>query len=214
MTTSFPQTVRVMLVDDLPERAAIVNTHLVVAGYEVVSRLPTASGLLFQIEQHRPDIILIDLQSPGRDVLESLSVINAHNPTPVVMFSEEEDPGFIAEAVDAGVSAYLMGSFDAKRVKPVIDVAIAQFKSFQSLRQALDTTRDRLETLSTIDKAKSLLIQQHQFTEEQAHQQLRSLSMDSNLTMQQAAACCIVRLLSIDRLRSCWWACSSVNWCC
>ena len=187
MTTSFPQTVRVMLVDDLPERAAIVNTHLVVAGYEVVSRLPTASGLLFQIEQHRPDIILIDLQSPGRDVLESLSVINAHNPTPVVMFSEEEDPGFIAEAVDAGVSAYLMGSFDAKRVKPVIDVAIAQFKSFQSLRQALDTTRDRLETLSTIDKAKSLLIQHHQFTEEQAHQQLRSLSMDSNLTMQQAA---------------------------
>ena len=187
MTTSFPQTVRVMLVDDLPERAAIVNTHLVVAGYEVVSRLPTASGLLFQIEQHRPDIILIDLQSPGRDVLESLSVINAHNPTPVVMFSEEEDPGFIAEAVDAGVSAYLMGSFDAKRVKPVIDVAIAQFKSFQSLRQALDTTRDRLETLSTIDKAKSLLIKQHQFTEEQAHQQLRSLSMDSNLTMQQAA---------------------------
>jgi response regulator NasT len=176
-----------MLVDDLPERAAIVNTHLVVAGYEVVSRLPTASGLLFQIEQHRPDIILIDLQSPGRDVLESLSVINAHNPTPVVMFSEEEDPGFIAEAVDAGVSAYLMGSFDAKRVKPVIDVAIAQFKSFQSLRQALDTTRDRLETLSTIDKAKSLLIKQHQFTEEQAHQQLRSLSMDSNLTMQQAA---------------------------
>jgi response regulator NasT len=187
MTTSFPQTVRVMLVDDLPERAAIVNTHLVAAGYEVVSRLPTASGLLFQIEQHRPDIILIDLQSPGRDVLESLSVINAHNPTPVVMFSEEEDPGFIAEAVDAGVSAYLMGSFDAKRVKPVIDVAIAQFKSFQSLRQALDTTRDRLETLSTIDKAKSLLIKQHQFTEEQAHQQLRSLSMDSNLTMQQAA---------------------------
>ena len=187
MTTSFPQTVRVRLVDDLPERAAIVNTHLVVAGYEVVSRLPTASGLLFQIEQHRPDIILIDLQSPGRDVLESLSVINAHNPTPVVMFSEEEDPGFIAEAVDAGVSAYLMGSFDAKRVKPVIDVAIAQFKSFQSLRQALDTTRDRLETLSTIDKAKSLLIKQHQFTEEQAHQQLRSLSMDSNLTMQQAA---------------------------
>jgi len=187
MTISFPQTVRVMLVDDLPERAAIVNTHLVVAGYEVVSRLPTASGLLFQIEQHRPDIILIDLQSPGRDVLESLSVINAHNPTPVVMFSEEEDPGFIVEAVDAGVSAYLMGSFDAKRVKPVIDVAIAQFKSFQSLRQALDTTRDRLETLSTIDKAKSLLIKQHQFTEEQAHQQLRSLSMDSNLTMQQAA---------------------------
>ncbi|MDP6198367.1 MAG: ANTAR domain-containing response regulator [Porticoccaceae bacterium] len=187
MAISSSPSVRVMLVDDLPERAATVENHLVAAGYEVVSRLPTASGLLFQIEQHRPDIILIDLQSPGRDVLESLSVINAHNPTPVVMFSEEEDPGFIEDAVDAGVSAYLMGSVDTKRVKPVIDVAIAQFKSFQSLRKALDTTRDRLESLSIIDKAKTLLINQHKFTEEEAHQQLRSLSMDTNQTMQQAA---------------------------
>lgn len=187
MAISSSPSVRVMLVDDLPERAATVENHLMAAGYEVVSRLPTASGLLFQIEQHRPDIILIDLQSPGRDVLESLSVINAHNPTPVVMFSEEEDPGFIEDAVDAGVSAYLMGSVDTKRVKPVIDVAIAQFKSFQSLRKALDTTRDRLESLSIIDKAKTLLINQHKFTEEEAHQQLRSLSMDTNQTMQQAA---------------------------
>lgn len=187
MTTSSLSPVRVMLVDDLPERAAIVDSHLVVAGYEVVSRLPTASGLLFQIEQHRPDIILIDLQSPGRDVLESLSVINAHNPTPIVMFSEEEDPSFIEEAVDAGVSAYLMGSVDANRVKPVIDVAIAQFKSFQSLRKALNSTRDRLESLSVIDKAKSLLIKQHNLTEEEAHRQLRSLSMDTNQSMQQAA---------------------------
>lgn len=184
-----------MLVDDLPERAAIVESNLVAAGYHVVSRLPNASGLLFQIEQHRPDIILIDLQSPGRDVLESLSVINAHNPTPVVMFSEQEDPGFIKQAVDAGVSAYLMGGFDPKRVKPVIDVAMAQFRSFQSLREALDTTRDRLESLSIIDKAKSLLIKQHQFTEQEAHQQLRSLSMNSNQSMQQAAQS-VVAILS------------------
>ncbi|MDA9664255.1 ANTAR domain-containing protein [bacterium] len=187
MTQYSPKSVRVMLVDDLPERAAIVDSHLVAAGYVVVSRLPTASGLLFQIEQHRPDIILIDLQSPGRDVLESLSVISAHNPTPIVMFSEEEDPGFIEQAVDAGVTAYLMGSFDTKRVKPVIDVAIAQFKSFQSLRRALDTTRDRLENLSIIDKAKTLLIKQHKFTEQEAHEQLRSLSMDTNQSLHKAA---------------------------
>ena len=187
MTTSLLTSIRVMLVDDVPARAAIVDSHLVAAGYDVVSVLPSATGLLFQIEQHRPDVILIDLQSPGRDVLESLSVINIHNPTPVIMFSEEEDPSFIEEAVDAGVSAYLMGGFDAKRVKPVIDVALAQFKLFQSLRKALDTTRNRLENLSTIDKAKSLLIKQHNFTEQEAHQQLRRLSMNSNHTLQQAA---------------------------
>jgi response regulator NasT len=189
------KSIRVMLVDDLPERATVVESHLLAAGYEVVSRLPTASGLLFQIEQHRPDIILIDLQSPGRDVLESLSVVNAHNPTPVVMFSEEEDPAFITEAVDAGVTAYLMGNVDTNRVKPVIDVAMAQFKSFQLLREALDSTKDRLESISMIDKAKSLLIKQHKFTEEEAHQQIRSLSMDTNQTLLQAAQS-VVAILS------------------
>ena len=201
MTTSSSQSIRVMLVDDLPERAAIVDSHLVAAGYNVVSSLPNASGLLFQIEQHKPDIILIDLQSPGRDVLESLSVINAHNPTPVVMFSEKEDPGFIKEAVEAGVSAYLMGGFDAQRVKPVIDVAMAQFKSFQSLRQALDTTRDRLESLSVIDKAKRLLIKQHKFSEEEAHQQLRTLSMNTNQSMQQTAQSVVTILNKIVQSR-------------
>ena len=64
---------------------------------------------------------------------------------------------------------------------------MAQFKSFQSLRQALDTTRDRLESLSVIDKAKRLLIKQHKFSEEEAHQQLRTLSMNTNQSMQQTA---------------------------
>lgn len=187
MTYSSQQPVRVMLVDDVPKRSASAHSHLVAAGYDVVSTLPNASGLLFKVEQHRPDIMLIDLQSPKSDLLESLSTINQHNPIPVLMFSDEEDPNFIGEAVDAGVTAYLMGSLASQRVKPIIDVAIAQFKSFQSLRRALDAMRHRLESLSIIDKAKNLLINQHNFTEQEAHQQLRSLSMDSNQSLQQAA---------------------------
>lgn len=178
---------RVMLVDDLPQRSARVEEKLIQDGFEVISRLPSAAGLLFQIEQLKPDIILIDLQSPGRDVLDSLSVINDHNPTPVVMFSEEEDPGFIKDAVDAGVTAYMMGGVDTEKVKPVIDVAMAQFKSYQSLRQKLDTTRTQLESLSVIDKAKRLLMDQQNISEDSAHKVLRNLSMDSNQSLPQAA---------------------------
>ena len=178
---------RVMLVDDLPQRSARVEKKLIQDGFEVISRLPSAAGLLFQIEQLKPDIILIDLQSPGRDVLDSLSVINDHNPTPVVMFSEEEDPGFIKDAVDAGVTAYMMGGVDTEKVKPVIDVAMAQFKSYQSLRQKLDTTRTQLESLSVIDKAKRLLMDQQGISEDSAHKVLRNLSMDSNQSLPQAA---------------------------
>ncbi|MGB0449558.1 MAG: ANTAR domain-containing response regulator [Porticoccaceae bacterium] len=178
---------RVMLVDDLPQRSARVEAKLIQEGFDVISRLPSATGLLFQIEQLQPDIILIDLQSPGRDVLDSLSVINDHNPTPVVMWSEEDDPGFIKEAVDVGVTAYMMGDVETDRVKPVIDVAMAQFKSYQSLRQKLDTTRTQLESLSIIDKAKRLLMDQQGISEDSAHKVLRNLSMDSNQSLPQAA---------------------------
>jgi len=178
---------RVMLVDDLPQRSARVEKKLIQDGFEVISILPSATGLLFQIEQLKPDIILIDLQSPGRDVLDSLSVINDHNPTPVVMFSEEEDPDFIKDAVDAGVTAYMMGGVDTEKVKPVIDVAMAQFKSYQSLRQKLDTTRTQLESLSVIDRAKRLLMDQQGISEDSAHKVLRNLSMDSNQSLPQAA---------------------------
>ncbi len=193
--------VRVMLVDDVPQRSARVAEKLTGEGFDVIARLPSAAGLLFQIEQQKPDVILIDLQSPGRDMLDSLSVINIHNPTPVVMFSEEEDPSYIEEAVDAGVTAYMVGGVEAERVKPVIDVAMAQFKSFQALRQALDSTRTQLESLSVIDRAKRLLMQQHSVSEDKAHKLLRKLSMDSNQSLPQAAQS-VIQILSQNKKNS------------
>ncbi|MBT5105088.1 MAG: ANTAR domain-containing protein [Porticoccaceae bacterium] len=190
-----------MLVDDVPQRSVRVAEKLTGDGFDVIARLPSAAGLLFQIEQQKPDVILIDLQSPGRDMLESLSVINIHNPTPVVMFSEEEDPSYIEEAVDAGVTAYMVGGVEAERVKPVIDVAMAQFKSFQALRQALDSTRTQLESLSVIDRAKSLLMQQHSVSEDKAHKLLRTLSMDTNQSLPQAAES-VIKILSQNKKNS------------
>lgn len=179
--------IRIMLVDDHVERSASVEEKLRDSGFEVISRLPSATGLLFQIEQHQPDLVLIDIQSPGRDVLESLSVVNHHNPRPVVMFSHEEDPAFIEQAVDAGVTAYLMDELNPDRVKPVIDLAIAQFKSYQSLRRALDDARTKLASQSVIEEAKQLLMEQRGISEDKAHKTLRTLSMDTNQSLPEAA---------------------------
>ena len=117
------------------------------------------------------------------------------------MFSEEEDPSYIEEAVDAGVTAYMVGGVEAERVKPVIDVAMAQFKSFQALRQALDSTRTQLESLSVIDRAKSLLMQQHSVSEDKAHKLLRTLSMDTNQSLPQAAES-VIKILSQNKKNS------------
>lgn len=170
----------VMLVDDQPERSAMVEQALLAAGLNVTSSIPSASGLLFQMQQHQPDIILIDLDSPDRDVLESLSVINAHSPTPVVMFSKQEDPDFISQAVQSGVTAYQLDTISPAKVKPVIDLAMAQFKAFQSIKQELDSTKNQLADRKVIEKAKGMLMRVHNVSEEDAFNTMRSLAMETN----------------------------------
>lgn len=174
------QPLSVMLVDDQPERSAMVEKVLTDAGLNVISAIPSCTGLLFQMEQHQPDIILIDLDSPDRDVLESLSIINTHNPKPVVMFSREEDPDFISKAVQSGVTAYQLDSVNPAKVKPVIDLAMAQFKAFQSLREELDSTKMQLADRKVIERAKGLLMKAHKIDEEEAFATIRSLAMETN----------------------------------
>lgn len=187
-----------MLVDDHPSRAQLVEEHLKAAGFEVLSVISSATGLLFQIEQHRPDVVLIDLQSPDRDVLESLAIVNRHSPTAMVMFAEEDDPDYIRQAVEAGISTYLMEGINPAKVKPVIEVAMAQFKSFQGLRQELDTARTQLQDRTLIEKAKGLLMLQKRISENEAHQLLTRLAMDNNQKLRDVAQTVIATLSSLD----------------
>lgn len=176
-----------MLVDDDARRAAAVEQSLRSSGAEVISVISSTSALLFQIEQHRPDVVLIDIRFPGRDILESLAVANRHNPVPMVMFAEEDDPGYIQQAFAAGVSTYLMEGINPAKVKPVIDVALLQFRSFQALRDELSATREQLETQKSVARAKALLMQQQRVSEEQAHKQLLQMAMDHNLKLGDVA---------------------------
>ena len=170
----------VMVLDDNVERAALLEKSLLDSGFRVVSLLTSSSGLLHQIEQHRPDVVLIDLESPDRDVLESLAIVSAHNPTPIVMFSEIDDADFIRDAVSAGVTAYQGHDLDPTIVKPIIDVAMSQFRSFDLLRQELAETRGQLEDHKLVERAKVVLARHRQISTDRAYQLMRKLSMDTN----------------------------------
>lgn len=178
---------RVILVDDDRTRATSVESKLRDVGFEVLSVIPTASGLLFQMAQQEPDVVIIALDSPDRDVLESLSIASSHNPRPVVMFSEAGDQGFITDAIRAGVTAYQAEDINPERVRAAIDIAVAQFSAFNNLREELDETRRQLEERKLVEKAKGLLMSIHKVDEEEAFSTLRKLAMDKNRTLGETA---------------------------
>ncbi len=178
---------RIMLLDDNPGRGAWVQQCIHQLGFAACSIVTNPLRVLKEISEQQPDVIIIDMQSPGRDILESLSLVAEHQPTPVVMFSEEQDPEYIKKAVQAGVCTYLLGSIDPDTVRPVIDVALAQFRSFQSLRQALDETRLELSERRSIDQAKHMLMRVYNVTEEEAYEQMRKQAMRCNQRMVEVA---------------------------
>lgn len=171
---------RVMLVDDTPTRSAILEQALLDQGLIVVCRLESAQGLIKNVEIHQPDIIIMDLESPDRDTLENMTVLNQHNPKPVIMFSEEGDSQVISQAIQAGVSAYIVDGLNPHRVKPILDVAIARFREYQALRKELKQTRDQLADRKIIDKAKGLLMKTKGLDEEQAYHAMRKMAMDQS----------------------------------
>jgi len=178
---------RVLVVDESPERADILREGLRRAGYEVSASLSSPGSLLATIEQLKPDVIVIDTESPSRDVLEHLVVVTQHTPRPVVMFSSDGAPETIREAVRAGVSAYVVDGMEPDRIRAIIDVAVAQFEDFQRLREALAEANLRLAERKLVERAKGLLMKHRSLDEQAAYALLRKLAMDRKLKLSQVA---------------------------
>ena len=171
---------RVMLVDTSSARGAVLAQALADNGYEVVARVHDTKGILRMIEDIQPDVVIIDMDSPDRDTLENMSFVTRHQPRPIVLFTDDDDPVKIQTAVRAGVSAYVVAGVDTKRIKPIMDVAIARFREYQALREDLTKAQNTLADRKLIDRAKGILMQQRGVSEDDAYQLLRRAAMDNN----------------------------------
>ena len=149
---------RVLVVDSSRERAADVCAALALAGHQVAAVLTSALDLSDQVLATKPDVIFIQADSPSRDTLEHLATMNRDCPRPVLLFSQDSDSTMIRRAVKAGVSSYVVDSVSVERLDSLVEVAIAQFEEFQTLRAELDDANRKLSERIVVDKAKGLLM--------------------------------------------------------
>lgn len=178
---------RVLVVDESRARARVLRTALEQAGYEVVVSREAPFALLKQVERVQPDVIVIDTESPSRDVLEHLVVMGEHRPRPIVMFAADAGPEAIREAVRAGVSAYVVDGLDPARVKSIVDVACARFDEYQRLRDELAETKLKLSERQLVERAKGVLMKSRGIDEEAAYAALRKLAMDRGKRLAEVA---------------------------
>ena len=174
---------RILLVDDDPQRAAQVEAGLEDSGFRLVARLPSGADLRERVEELKPDLVIIDMQLPDRDTLEHMQALRDDRPRPVVMFAEEGGGETIRSALRAGVSAYVVDGLRPERIKPVIEVAIERFREYQALQTELAATRSKLEGRKEVDRAKGLLMERHGIGEKEAHRRLQKEASRSNMKL-------------------------------
>jgi response regulator NasT len=177
----------IVIVDDSPVRAAILEDGLREAGYLNVVRIAGIANLLARIYAIDPDVILIDLENPSRDVLEQMFQVSRVVKRPVAMFVDQSDSASIQASVDAGVSAYIVDGLKKERIKSILDLCISRFNAFSRLQNELEQTKSALEERKVIDRAKGILMKAKKLTEENAYALLRRTAMNENRKIAEVA---------------------------
>lgn len=178
---------KIVIVDESPVRAAILADGLREAGFTQVVRLEETANLLAHIYAVDPDVILIDLENPSRDVLEQMFQVSRAVRRPIAMFVDQSDSASIQASVDAGVSAYIVDGLKKERVKHILDLCISRFYAFSRLQTELDKAKTALEERKVIDRAKGILMKAKNLSEEEAYALLRRTAMNENRKIAEVA---------------------------
>jgi response regulator NasT len=177
----------VAVIDADRARAAIVEDGLRAAGIVQVAIVPESADLLERLMELAPDVVVIALDSPSRDVLEQMFKVSRVVERPVAVFVDRSDVATMQAAIDAGVSAYVVDGLKPERVRAIVDMAVMRFNAYSRMRRELDGARTALVDRKTIDKAKGLLMTRRGLSEADAYALLRRTAMNEKKRMVEIA---------------------------
>jgi response regulator NasT len=182
-----PKPLSILVIDENRLRASIIEAGLREAGYDNLTVVHDVTGIARRISEIEPDVIVIDLENPNRDMLENMFQLSRAVKRPIAMFVDRSDSASIEAAVDAGVSAYVVDGLKQDRVKPILDMAISRFNAFSRMARELDEARSELENRKLVDRAKGILMATRGLSEPQAYALLRKTAMNQNRKISEIA---------------------------
>jgi two-component system, response regulator / RNA-binding antiterminator len=189
---------RIAIVDESAARATVIQDGLAALPDCEIFVITGRHGLVARIGEIEPDIVLMDLGNPSRDVLEEYFAVSRALDRPIAMFVDESDEDSIAASVDAGVSAYVVDGLAANRIRPLLDLAVRRFNAFARLQADLADARGKLAERETIDLAKRILMDSRGLPEPKAYAEMRSAAMSQGKRIAEIAEAIVTaeRLLS------------------
>jgi response regulator NasT len=178
---------RIAVIEENPLRAEVLIAGLGEAGHRNVLHIGQTQRLLQAIYDTDPDVVIIGLESPSRDTLEQLFQMSRVVKRPIAMFVDKSDRAAITAAIDAGVSAYVVGGLQKERVQSILDVCISRFNAMARIQDELERAKTALEERKVIDRAKGILMRAKGLDEEEAYRVLRKTAMNEKKKIAEIA---------------------------
>jgi two-component system, response regulator / RNA-binding antiterminator len=173
--------INTVLVSESVQSARLVQQVLQGTDYQLVFEGSRLSDLITTSELRDPALIIMTIARPNQQLISQLKLISKQYPLPVVIFTDADGSDAIKDVINAGVSAYIVDGLSKQRLLPILSTALARFEQNQSMQKELTQLRTSLADRKTIDRAKGIIMEQRQCSEEQAYALLRTSAMNQNI---------------------------------
>ncbi len=183
---------RILIADDDPIILLDLKQMLESLDYEVVAEAGDGKQAVALAEEVQPDTCVFDVKMPVMDGIEAASLVAEQGLAPVILLTAYSDRELVERAKGAGVFAYLVKPFKPSDLPPAIEVARSRFEQNRALVADYEDAKERLETRKLLDRAKGLLMQEHDVSESEAYRRMQVQSMNSRKSMREVAEAIIL----------------------
>lgn len=178
-----PTSINTIVISDTPQATKLLKSVLAPSDYKVVFESNDLTQQLKASWMIEPDLIIVAMDKTDFTILGQLKTIYEQFPLPMVVFTQDDIDEGIEFAVEAGVNAYIVDGLKKNRVIPILKTACARFSKQQEAQKQIEQLRTSLADRKIIDRAKGLVMEQRNCSEDEAYKLLRTSAMKQNLRM-------------------------------
>ncbi len=178
---------RVVIAEDQALIRMDLAEMLAEEGYAVVGQAADGEEAVALAEQHRPDLVVLDVKMPRLDGIAAAQRIAEQRIAPVLILTAFGQRELVERARDAGAMAYVVKPFTRNDLVPAIEMAVSRYAEIAMLESEVAELGERLATRKAVDRAKGVLQQRLELTEPEAFRWIQKTAMDLRLSMRQVA---------------------------
>jgi two-component system, response regulator PdtaR len=183
---------RLIIADDESLVRTDLREALTELGYLVVGEVGDGQSAVNMARELEPDVVVMDIKMPGLDGIDAARILTQEKIAPVVLLTAYSQSELIERATEAGVVGYLVKPFRETDLPPAIELAKARFGEFRALEKEVDNLAEALETRKKVERAKGILMDQHDLTESEAFRKIQKMSMNTRRPMKEVAEAIIL----------------------